>query len=274
MGRCVGEALGRASDGLGLRHRAAGFSALGPGALETPARFWQAPATPPRPLVAAFHHHPQPTSEAPPALPGLRSSSGCGLASPFWPHALHPISLERQDRLAELNSCSETTAKERKCLWTEQSVGAPITGERLGVFSQGPPLDPARPRRQEGGNWGGGEGGRVGSDGSRRWKRRLSGTRRGSETQSSEGETVRGWRCRAGAAGQRRGGKRDRQVASQDGGQPETREWLTTSALSEARIARFNESQSSISHPDWVWPLLAPWSSRGTPTSTLQESPI
>lgn len=43
--------------------------------------------------------------------------------------------------------------------------------------------------------------------------------------------------------------------------------WLTASALSEARIACFKKSQSIISHPDWVWPLLAPWSLHGTPTS-------
>lgn len=36
------------------------------------------------------------------------------------------------------------------------------------------------------------------------------------------GETGRGRRCRAGAAGQRRGGKRDPQDPSQDGGQPDS----------------------------------------------------
>lgn len=49
----VGEALGRASGGLGLRRRVAGFSALGLGALQTqhgsaPARLQQAPAPSPR----------------------------------------------------------------------------------------------------------------------------------------------------------------------------------------------------------------------------------
>lgn len=83
------------------------------------------------------------------------------------------------------------------------------------------------------------------------------------------GVEVLGGGCRA------EEGRKERPTRCVSGrGQLETRGWLTTSALSEARIARFNESQSSILHPDWVWPLLAPWSLQGTPTSTLQESPI
>ena len=88
--RCVGEALGRASGGLGLRCRAAGLSALGLDALQTqhgsaPARLRQAPAPLPRPLVAAFGI---PTTTHSPQLRPLLGSPGAEVLGWVWPSQL------------------------------------------------------------------------------------------------------------------------------------------------------------------------------------------
>ena len=150
------------------------------------------------------------------------------------------------------------------------------------LFS-GSTAGPYPPRER--GSWElrGRRGGGVGRGGSRRRKRSRSGTGGGSGggSETKQREEKRG----GGGAGQRlrSGGERkERPTSSVSGhgaargpggrGIQRLRGWLTAGALSEARIARFKKSPSIISHPDWVWPLLAPRTLQRTPTSYLPRT--
>lgn len=197
------------------------------------------------------------------------------LPVPSGPTPCTPHTLEHQDHLAEVNSCSETTAKGKKASLDRAKrrtshhrgsvSGSFLRVHRLTLPAQGDrKVGTGAEEREVGLEVMGVGDGREGGQAQERFR------------DPNSGEEKRGGGGGAGRGLQGRGGEERKtdKVRLRTGGSQRLGGWLTTSALSEARIARFKKSQFIISHPDWVWPLLAPWSLQGTPTSTLQESPI